>query len=404
MSPSMSSRERMLAAIANEEPDRVPCCFMIFKALRAQCKDQLDFVERQVELGLDTTVGLPVRSARRDRATSEQGDLHGLPVRFAPEVEVKDWREDKPGERYPILHRTYSTPAGTLHTAVSKTEDWEQGDRVPLFDDFVIPRARARLIAAPEDLGPLRCLLTMPSDADVAAFRQASQPAKVLAAERDLLVIGEWGSLFDTACWLCGMEELAFMALEQPDFAAALFSILSEWNRRRMEVILDEGVDLFIRRAWYETTDFWSPALYERFILPELKKDVELAHAAGAKLAIISTSSYTPLLDLYLESGVDVLIGLDPVQDSRTDFGLTKRKLAGKVCLWGGVNGFVTVERGTRQEVQEAVRDAIRVLAPGGGFILSPVDNVTLDEPRVWANVQALIDTWRECRDYPLRL
>ena len=57
----------------------------------------------------------------------------------------------------------------------------------------------------------------------------------------------------------------------------------------------------------YETTDFFSPALYRRLILPDLKLDVERAHACGAKLAVLSTSSFTPLLDCYVEAGVDVL-------------------------------------------------------------------------------------------------
>ena len=398
MTPSMSSRERMLAAIANQQPDYVPCCFMIFAALRDQCKDQFEFIERQVEMGLDTTVGIPPRPARRDRATSEQGDLHGLPVRFAPEVEVKDWREDQRGERYPILHREYTTPAGKLHTAVNKTNDWVQGDRVPLFDDFVIPRSRDRLITGLDDLPALRYLLRPTSDEDIATLRESAALAKTLAAKHDLLTIGEWSSLFDTACWLCGMRDLVMKTIDEPEFVKELFTVISEWNRGRMEVVLSEGIDLLIHRAWYESTDFWSPAHYEQFILPELKKHVDLAHSMGAKFALISTSAYRLLLDFYLEAGIDVLIGLDPVQDVQADFEQTKQKLAGKICLWGGVNGFVTVEQGTPDEVRQATREAMRVLAPGGGFILSPVDNVTLNEPKVRANVAALMETWRECR------
>ena len=398
MTTQLSSRDRMLEAIACREPDYVPCSFMIFNGLRKNCKDQFEFVEKQLELGLDTCVGVPVRDTKRDRSKTEQGDLHGLPVRFAPEVEVADWPEDKPGERYPIVHREYRTPAGTLTTAVHKTEDWVQGDRVPIFDDFVIPRARKRLITGPDDLPALKYLLALPSDGDIAAFRAGARPAKALAAKHELLTVGEWGVLFDAACWLCGMEELAIAAIDRPEFVQELLGIIAEWNRRRMAVILDEGVDLFIRRAWYETTDFLSPDAYRRLILPVLQEDVRVAHQAGAKLAVITSSSYTPLLDMYLDSGIDVLIGQDPVQDARADFTLTKQRLAGKVCLWGGVNGFVTVERGTLDEVRDAVRYAMDSLAPGGGFILSPVDNVTLDDERTWANVHTLIETWRQCR------
>jgi hypothetical protein len=37
-------------------------------------------------------------------------------------------------------------------------------------------------------------------------------------------------------------------------------------------------------------------------------------------------------------------------------------------------------------------------LGPGGGFILSPVDNVREDTERAWANTRTFIDTWKEYR------
>ena len=65
------------------------------------------------------------------------------------------------------------------------------------------------------------------------------------------------------------------------------------------------------------------------------------------------------------------------------------------MCLWGGVNGHLTVEEGTPDEVQAEVRRAMEVLAPGGGFILSPVDNVREDAPHARDNVGVLLDEWR---------
>ena len=167
-----------------------------------------------------------------------------------------------------------------------------------------------------------------------------------------------------------------------------------------MEIILDESVDLFIRRAWYENTEFMTPKFYEQYILPELKKDVQMAHEAESKFAIITSAAYTPLLDYYVDSGIDVLIGLDPVQDSQVDFKRAKQKLGGKICLWGGVNGFITVEQGTDDEVRAEVKHAIEVLGPGSGFILSPVDNVRDTSAKTWRNVQVLIDAWEKYRMY----
>ena len=99
-----------------------------------------------------------------------------------------------------------------------------------------------------------------------------------------------------------------------------------------------------------------------------------------------------PLLEGYAEAGVDVLIGVDP---HRWDLESVKSRVGDQVCLWGGVNGHLTVEMGSQAEVRNEVHRAMQVLAPGGGFILSPVDNVRENTPLAMENVQALIDEWR---------
>jgi uroporphyrinogen decarboxylase len=99
-----------------------------------------------------------------------------------------------------------------------------------------------------------------------------------------------------------------------------------------------------------------------------------------------------PLLEQIAEAGVDVVIGVDP---SRWDLVAAKAKLGGKVCMWGGVNGHMTVEQGVPNDVRTEVRQAIEILAPGGGFILSPVDNVREYNPKAQDNVNALIDEWQ---------
>ena len=116
MGKEFSSRERMIAAFENRESDYVPCSFMIFTALEKKCKDQLEFIEKQLELGLDVKVELPE-----------------LPFRFHPEVEVKEWQEPAKKEKCSLLHKEYITPAGKLTSIVRKTEDWPYGNHVPLF-------------------------------------------------------------------------------------------------------------------------------------------------------------------------------------------------------------------------------------------------------------------------------
>jgi hypothetical protein len=262
----------------------------------------------------------------------------------------------------------------------------------------VVPRAEKVLVETDEDLDRLAYLLASGDDEGRALLRKAAVPKLALARENGLLVVGGLGVGADAAAWLCGHENLVWAAADRPVWLARLMEMLHQWNTQRMEMMLELGVDLFVRRAWYEGVDFFSPAQFRRFILPGLTREVRLARDAGAAFGYINTSGTMPLLGMLMEAGVDVLIGIDPVQGRGTDMAEMRRVSKGRMALWGGVNGFITMERGTRQQVRAAVREAMQTLGPDR-FILSPVDNVTGDSDQVWGNVEALIETWREPRD-----
>jgi uroporphyrinogen decarboxylase len=99
------------------------------------------------------------------------------------------------------------------------------------------------------------------------------------------------------------------------------------------------------------------------------------------------------LLDDFREAGVDTIIGVDPAQ---WDLKVARDKLGGRVCLWGGVNGHLTVELGKPEDVRAEILRAVEIFAPTGGFILSPVDNIREYTPTARANVSALIETWKQ--------
>lgn len=388
----LTSRERMLRAIARQETDRVPCCFMSFTALRKRHREDLyALVRAERAMGLDSMLFIP--SAPRPERP-EHPELRGLPVRFHAEVKTREWRArgEDGGE---LLCKEYATPAGRLSTQVRLSEDWPHGDHVPFIDDFQVPRAVKPLVTQVSDLEALRYFLLPPSDADRAQFQKEALRARAFAGEQGVLLAGGWGVGMDMANWLCGMQNLMVLMMEQPGFVAELLEMIHAWNKQRMEVVLSAPVDLYFRRAWYEGSDFITPRFFRQEVLPRLKAEVELAHARGARFGYICSSGTKPMLDAYLEAGIDVLVGIDPVQGTQTDLPLMKRKLGGRVCLWGGVSGAVTVEMGTEDEVRSAVRHAISTLGRGG-FILSPVDNITVDAPRTWRNIDAFIDEWRK--------
>jgi len=385
----MSSRQRMLAALDRQEPDHAPCSFMLYGGLKSTCRDYAEFVERQVVLGLDTFVDLPMRPPV---VVNDHYNLHGLPVSYDPRVTTTEWIEQRAGEEWPIMVKEYHTPAGALRAEVRQTDDWRWGNHVPFLDDYIVPRSVKFVVGGPEDLPALRYLLTPPKPEEIAAFQRESAPAIAQARRHDLLLTGGWGVGADLVGWVYGLENMMFASYDQPAFLAELLDIIAAWNRRRMEVVLAAGIDLYVKRAWYENLDFWSPASWRRFLYPIMKADVDLAHEHGVRFGYLITSHCMPLLPLFAELGIDVLVGVDPAQ---WDLAATKKVLGGKVALWGGVNGHLTVEHGAEPEVRAAVRQAMEMLAPGGGFILSPVDNVREDTPLARANAAALIDEWR---------
>ncbi|MFB3880897.1 MAG: uroporphyrinogen decarboxylase family protein [Armatimonadota bacterium] len=392
-----TSRDRLLSAIVGDPGAPTPCCFMIFSALLARCRDYQQMALSEQELGLDVRV-----------------PIVDLPVRFSPDVRITESLE-RPAVGPPLLHRSYQTSAGTLTATVRKTDDWPHGDRLPLFGDHIAPRATKFLVAGPADLAPLRALLAEPTADDIAAFRQDAAQRARFADDHGFLLAGGWGAtrrpqvedrgligsdygtatVVDALMWLCGATQPLLWAYDDPRFLSGLISLLETYNRRRLELHLETGAKLIFHRGWYEGTEFWSPRLYRQFVFPSLQREAELCHQAGAYLAYILTSGMLPIADIIVEAGVDVVVGIDPGEGKGTTLEAVRSRLGGRVALWGGVSGPLIVERGSEQDVRGAVEQAMGHLAPTGRFVLSPVDNVTDGSEHTWRNVEAFVDSWR---------
>jgi uroporphyrinogen-III decarboxylase len=110
-------------------------------------------------------------------------------------------------------------------------------------------------------------------------------------------------------------------------------------------------------------------------------------------LRYIITKGWKPLQNDLMEMGVDCLTGVDPVQD-RLDLADVKRQVGGQISLMGGMNAAVTLALGSEDEIRRAVDEAMRILSPGSGFILFPVDNVFCELP--WEKTEIVIDQWKK--------
>ncbi len=378
----MTSRERMLRTIRGQDADATPLCFLLNSELQRDCSDEHQFLRRQLDLGVDAVAALP------DPAWT-----------FDPSVSSEVHREGRGGEN-DLLHKVYHTPAGDLTTTVELTDDWPHGDDIPLMSDYVIPRSRKFLVTDPQDLAPLSFLLRGPSPQSVVQWRTRADTTRGLADELGIATRGAFNRLSDMVCWLCGCEAFATIGLSSPAFFRDLLSLVSAWQEEIIKVFLSAHPDILVDAQWYGTT-FLSPTLYEEFLAPHLRRRVEMTHQAGALFCALATNTVMPFFKPLKRLGIDALFGVDPIQGG-WDLQRTKADFGDSVTLWGGINGYLQIVDGNIEEVVAATELAMAALAPGGRFILAPVDNVrndAADTPearrRIAENTQAMISTWR---------
>jgi hypothetical protein len=331
-----------------------------------------------------------------------------------PEAKYSEWTEVIDSVKY--FCRKIDTPKGSLTSRVKQWDGWPTEDDFPIFKDWIVPRSREYLVKPEQDLEKLKYIFGPFKDTDIEKLREEARAMKSIADKFGLLLVGGWKGNVNSAlqvdpgvmgcdamAWLSGYEKVMELSLTQPDLIKEYAAIIHEWNMKQLQIYLDvTASDLIIRRGWYETTEFWTPKAYRTIIAPTLKKEAELVHQAGKKYGYIITSAFMPILDDILDTGVDVLIGLDPKEGKGTDMQAVKDKFSARnKCIWGGVSGPLTVEQGTEQETEEAVIQALQILGKGGGFILSPVDNVRDNTPNAWKNTHKFIQAWKKHRqDY----
>ena len=118
-----------------------------------------------------------------------------------------------------------------------------------------------------------------------------------------------------------------------------------------------------------------SPAHIREFLLPRMQQMVELVHQAGAYVFHHNDGAIRQILPDLIDLGTDIL---DPVQWRAKGMereGL-KRDFGDKVIFHGGVDNQYTLAWGTVAEVRQEVLDNLRILGAGGGYIIAPCHNI----------------------------
>jgi uroporphyrinogen-III decarboxylase len=377
----MTGRERVLAAMRRQEVDYVPCSPLINPLTETQRRGQPwnfpwsppgDGVEYlKDELGTDPVVGAWWMDGMCPDAC----------------VTSRVWRE---GE---LLHKAYDTPAGELHSSVVVNELWPFGEDIPFFHDFVA-HYREPWLKSRQDVECLKHIMLPPRTREqIADMRSRFQRRKALADRLQLATMATIGSGLTSALWMFGAEKLCLLTIDDPELVDSYLEVEHQWNLRMIELALDWGVDIVRRNGFYESCDYYSPRMLERFVGPRLRREVATVHQGGRPIAYTLYSGIMPMLEYLAGIDFDCIAMLDIAFDN-VDLNAIAAKLGDKKSFWTGPsNTFHMYE--TPDVVRQAVRDAFAAFAKTG-LILAACSSIHPMMP--WENTLAMVDEWRKLR------
>lgn len=196
-----------------------------------------------------------------------------------------------------------------------------------------------------------------------------------------------------------GLENFLERTLTDPDFIRKLIAVSTARSISAIKTVAAIGVDAVMIMTDYcdARGPLMGPRLFREFHLPALKASVEAAHSAGVHLIKHSDGDQWPILDHFVEAGVDGWHGIQP--RIGMDLRLLKEQYGDKLTFFGGVN-CETLTGGTAEEVAEEVKYAIRYAGPGGGLVIGSGNS--LMPGTKYENYLALVETCRQYGAYPI--
>ncbi len=139
-----------------------------------------------------------------------------------------------------------------------------------------------------------------------------------------------------------------------------------------------------------------SPALIADFLVPEYRRLFALYKAKGVLVNFHSCGHIEPVLDVFMELGVDIL---NPVQATANNLDIIRARTAGRMALQGGVSSGM-IAAGPIEAIRTEVHRRIWQLGREGGYFCGPDQGMPWPE----THIQALRDAIAEFGRYPLNL
>ncbi|GAB4339024.1 MAG: uroporphyrinogen decarboxylase family protein [Candidatus Abyssubacteria bacterium] len=173
-----------------------------------------------------------------------------------------------------------------------------------------------------------------------------------------------------------GIDRLLVDYIDNPQLAHDLARMSVDYHKELVALAIDAGADAvtFEDDIAFNANTLMSPAQFDEFIGQYQKELVDLVHRKGAKAIKHTDGNIWPILDRLIDIGFD---GIHPLQpQAGMDLKKVKQHCGDKVCLMGNIDCVELLPAGTEEEVEQAVKQAIEDAASGGGYIMSSSNTI----------------------------
>jgi uroporphyrinogen decarboxylase len=338
----MNSRKRVLAALRCEEPDRVPYC----------------------ELGID-------------RALAQKLMGWGEPQSQAHNLEVNQYSVEEAKAIASFLK--LDNLSYVMRAPVYAHKPAGQDGRLFYREGMILTEADLAIVELPD-----------PHDNSLYAEAEKFVDQKDEYAAWFVTRLG----IFPTMLSM-GIENFCIAMYENRSLVEAVLDRYYDWMLVVTERVCQMGFDVFVSTddLAFKTGPFMSPAMFRDLVMPRHQR---VAEKISIPWIIHSDGDVMPYLEDFLSLGI---IGLHPNEKGAMDIRAMKREYGDRICLLGNVDLNI-LGLGTRQDVEQEVRDLIRDIGPGGGYIVTSGNSLAgYLRPE---NVLALSKAVQEYGRYPL--
>ena len=218
------------------------------------------------------------------------------------------------------------------------------------------------------------------------------------------VVSGISGVVYEICWYLRGLEQWFVDMLTQPEFCEALLDCTLRFWLDWFQAFCDEVGDLVDvvmigDDLAGQTGPLFRPDFYRRVVKPRQKRLVEYIRArTPAKIWYHTCGACTGFIPDLLENGIDIL---NPVQISAAGMepAALKARFGERLVFWGGaIDTQHVLPFAAPAEIRQAVRQNLEIWKPGGGYVFNNVHNIQAGVPA--ENIVAMFDTAYECGFY----